>query len=137
MPYQPLQNNGIVGKIRTATLNLAGESIGWPRLSHFESPTAFGAILEPEKGRPFRIPPPGVGEEGHRHYDSPQTDALIMQFLHCRRNRHGHRLRNNHDDPIRYVDGRYQCEMAEGVASNRRGNNERVGGGVVSHYFRR
>lgn len=57
MPYQPIENYGIIGNLRTAALVGLNGSIDWLCLPRFDSPSVFGAILDDVKGGRFRIAP--------------------------------------------------------------------------------
>ena len=55
MSYQPIQNYGIIGKMRTAALVSITGSIDWFCFPHFDSSSVFAAILDeprPAAGRP-------------------------------------------------------------------------------------
>ena len=57
--YQPIENYGIIGNLRTAALVGMDGSIDWLCLPHFDSPSVFAAILDDQKGGRFRIAPAG------------------------------------------------------------------------------
>ena len=56
MSYQPIENYGIIGNMRTVALVGMNGSIDWYCYPHFDSPSVFGAILDDKKGGRFRIP---------------------------------------------------------------------------------
>ncbi len=82
MPYQPIENYGLIGNLRTAALVGMDGSIDWLCLPHFDSPSVFAAILDDEKGGRFQIAPPGDGFRRKQHY-WPNTNILITRFLHA------------------------------------------------------
>ena len=57
MAYQPIENYGIIGNMRTAALVGMNGSIDWYCLPNFDSPSVFGAILDDQKGGRFQIAP--------------------------------------------------------------------------------
>src|SRR5947209_14625933 len=79
--YQPIENYGIIGNLRTAALVGMDGSIDWLCLPHFDSPSVFAAILDDRKGGRFRI---GPANENFRHkqFYWPDTNILITRFLH-------------------------------------------------------
>jgi GH15 family glucan-1,4-alpha-glucosidase len=79
--YQPIENYGLIGNLRTAALVGIDGSIDWLCLPHFDSPSVFGAILDDQKGGRFRVAPPGEGFRHKQHY-WPNTNILITRFLH-------------------------------------------------------
>jgi GH15 family glucan-1,4-alpha-glucosidase len=81
MPYQPIENYGLIGNLRTAALVGMDGSIDWLCLPHFDSPSVFAAILDDQKGGRFRIAPPGEGIGRKQHY-WPNTNVLVTRFLH-------------------------------------------------------
>jgi GH15 family glucan-1,4-alpha-glucosidase len=79
--YQPIEDYGVVGNLRTAALVGMDGSIDWLCLPHFDSPSVFAAILDAEKGGRFRIAPACSGLR-HRQFYWPDTNVLITRFLH-------------------------------------------------------
>src|SRR5678815_856079 len=61
MPYQPIENHGIIGNMRTAALVGLNGSIDWLCFPRFDSPSVFAAILDDKKGGYFKIAP--IGDE--------------------------------------------------------------------------
>lgn len=82
MPYQPIENYGLIGNLRTAALVGMDGSIDWLCLPNFDSPSIFAAILDDSKGGRFCIAPPGDGFRRKQHY-WPNTNILITRFLHA------------------------------------------------------
>ena len=60
MSYQPIENYGIIGNMRTVALVGMNGSIDWYCYPHFDSPSIFGAILDDDKGGRFQISPDSV-----------------------------------------------------------------------------
>ncbi|HEY1192178.1 MAG TPA: glycoside hydrolase family 15 protein [Gemmata sp.] len=81
MPYQPIENYGIIGNLRTAALVGLNGSIDWLCLPRFDSPSVFGAILDDAKGGRFKIAPELEGERFKQFY-WPDTNVLVTRFLH-------------------------------------------------------
>ena len=80
--YQPIENYGIIGNLRTAALVGMDGSIDWLCLPHFDSPSVFAAILDDQKGGRFRIAPAG-DDFRHKQFYWPDTNVLITRFLHA------------------------------------------------------
>ena len=59
MSYQPIENYGIIGNMRTVALVGMNGSIDWYCYPYFDSPSIFGAILDDNKGGSFQICPVG------------------------------------------------------------------------------
>ena len=57
MAYQPIENYGIIGNMRTVALVGMNGSIDWYCAPHFDSPSVFGALLDDNKGGRFQIAP--------------------------------------------------------------------------------
>lgn len=81
MAYQPIENYGLIGNLRTAALVGMDGSIDWLCLPDFDSPSVFAAILDDRIGGRFRIAPPGEGFRRKQHY-WPNTNILVTRFLH-------------------------------------------------------
>ncbi len=64
MSYQPIENYGIIGNMRTVALVGMNGSMDWYCYPHFDSPSIFGAILDDEKGGRFQI---SADSDGVRH----------------------------------------------------------------------
>jgi GH15 family glucan-1,4-alpha-glucosidase len=79
--YQPIENYGIIGNLRTAALVGMDGSIDWLCLPHFDSPSVFAAILDDHKGGRFRIAPTGNHFRRKQFY-WPDTAVLVTRFLH-------------------------------------------------------
>jgi GH15 family glucan-1,4-alpha-glucosidase len=79
--YQPLENYGIIGNLRTAALVGTDGSIDWLCMPHFDSPSIFAAILDDRKGGRFRIAPAGDDLRQKQFY-WPDTAILVTRFLH-------------------------------------------------------
>ena len=80
MPYQPIEDYGIIGNLRTAALIAKNGSIDWFCYPHFDSPSVFGAILDHNKGGYFRISPTSE-EISRKQVYVPDTNVLITRFL--------------------------------------------------------
>jgi GH15 family glucan-1,4-alpha-glucosidase len=57
MPYQPIENYGIIGNMHSVALVGMNGSIDWLCLPRFDSPSVFGAILDDQKGGRFALAP--------------------------------------------------------------------------------
>ena len=57
MGYQPIENYGIIGNMRTAALIGTNGSIDWYCFPRFDSPSVFAAMLDDAKGGRFQIAP--------------------------------------------------------------------------------
>jgi GH15 family glucan-1,4-alpha-glucosidase len=80
MPYQPIEDYGVIGNLRTAALIAKTGSIDWFCYPYFDSPSVFGAILDHNKGGHFRISP-RAEEISHKQVYVPDTNVLITRFL--------------------------------------------------------
>ena len=80
--YQPIENYGIIGNMRTVALVGMDGSIDWLCLPHFDSPSVFAAILDDRKGGRFRVAP--VSKDiRYKQFYWPSTNILVTRFLHA------------------------------------------------------
>ena len=80
MAYQPIENYGIIGNMRTTALVGRNGSIDWFCFPHFDSPSIFAAILDDRKGGRFHIEPL-QDHVTHKQFYWPDTNILITRFL--------------------------------------------------------
>jgi GH15 family glucan-1,4-alpha-glucosidase len=80
MAYQPIQNYGIIGNMRTAALAGMNGSIDWLCCPYFDSPSVFAAMLDDDKGGRFQIAWTQDGINSKQFY-WPETNVLITRFL--------------------------------------------------------
>jgi GH15 family glucan-1,4-alpha-glucosidase len=80
MPYQPIENYGIIGNMRTVALIAMNGSIDWYCSPHFDSPSIFGALLDDKKGGRFEICPQAQ-DVRHKQSYWPSTNVLVTRFL--------------------------------------------------------
>jgi GH15 family glucan-1,4-alpha-glucosidase len=78
--YQPIENYGVIGNMRTVALAGMHGSIDWFCYPDIDSPSIFGAILDDSKGGRFRIAP--VDESVRRkQFYWPSTNILVTRFF--------------------------------------------------------
>jgi GH15 family glucan-1,4-alpha-glucosidase len=80
MSYQPIENYGVVGNMRTVALVSINGSVDWFCFPHFDSPSVFAALLDDKKGGRFDI------SSTHEHvkykqFYWPDTNVLVTRFL--------------------------------------------------------
>ena len=80
MPYQPIENYGIIGDMHSVALVGMDGSIDWLCFPHFDSPSVFAAILDDEKGGSFKIAPASDDFRSKQLY-WPDTNVLITRFF--------------------------------------------------------
>jgi GH15 family glucan-1,4-alpha-glucosidase len=78
--YQPIENYGVIGNMRTVALAGMHGSIDWFCYPDIDSPSIFGALLDDAKGGRFRIAP--VDESVRRkQFYWPSTNILVTRFF--------------------------------------------------------
>jgi GH15 family glucan-1,4-alpha-glucosidase len=80
MSYQPIENYGIIGNMRTVALVGMNGSIDWYCYPHFDSASVFGAILDDKKGGRFQIFADADGVR-HKQFYWPSSNVLVTRFL--------------------------------------------------------
>ncbi|RMH07197.1 MAG: glycoside hydrolase family 15 protein [Nitrospirae bacterium] len=80
MPYQPIENYGLIGNMRTSALIGMNGSIDWFCFPYFDSPSIFAAILDERKGGWFKIAPIADGSRSKQYY-WPDTNVLVTRFF--------------------------------------------------------
>ncbi len=80
MAYQPIENYGIIGNMRTVALVGMNGSMDWYCYPHFDSPSIFGAVLDDKKGGRFQIAAKADGARRKQYY-LPSTNVLVTRFL--------------------------------------------------------
>ena len=79
MSYQPIENYGVIGNMRTVALVGLNGSIDWLCVPHFDSPSVFAAILDDEKGGRFEITAVDTDISPKQLY-WPDTNVLVTRF---------------------------------------------------------
>jgi len=77
--YQPIENYGLIGNMRSAALVGTNASIDWFCFPHFDSPSIFAKILDSNIGGYFSIQP--VTYNKTKQFYWPDTNVLITRFL--------------------------------------------------------
>jgi GH15 family glucan-1,4-alpha-glucosidase len=80
MEYQPIENYGVIGNMRSIALVSVTGSIDFFCFPKFDSPTVFAALLDPERGGHFCIQPKLKDSRTKQLY-LPDTNILITRFL--------------------------------------------------------
>jgi len=78
MAYQPIENYGLIGNMRTVALVGLNGSIDWFCFPHFDSPSVFASILDHVKGGYFKISP--LEEFTSKQFYWPDTNVLVTGF---------------------------------------------------------
>jgi GH15 family glucan-1,4-alpha-glucosidase len=80
MQYQPIEDYGIIGDLKTVALVGLNGSIDFMCFPDFDSPSIFSSLLDKDKGGYFRIHPSDQGMKSKQMY-LPDTNILLTRFL--------------------------------------------------------
>ncbi|NTX10476.1 glycoside hydrolase family 15 protein [Myxococcus sp. CA051A] len=75
----PIEDHGVIGDLRTVALIGNEGTIDWMCYPHFDSPSVFAALLDPEKGGHWRLHPQPDGVMCKQFY-WPDTNVLVTRF---------------------------------------------------------
>src|SRR5260370_13179077 len=80
MSFQPIENYGVIGNMRSIALVGMDGSIDFLCYPEFDSPTVFAALLDEEQGGCFQIEPDLTNVRVRQLY-LPDTTILLTRFL--------------------------------------------------------
>jgi GH15 family glucan-1,4-alpha-glucosidase len=80
MSFQPIENYGVIGNMRSIALAGMNGSIDFLCYPDFDSPTVFAALLDDSKGGRFQIEPQLTNMRTRQLY-LPDTNILVTRFL--------------------------------------------------------
>jgi GH15 family glucan-1,4-alpha-glucosidase len=80
MSFEPIENYGVIGNMRSIALVSVNGSIDFLCYPNFDSPTVFAALLDDERGGCFQIQPQ-LKERRVRQLYLPDTNILLTRFL--------------------------------------------------------
>jgi len=80
MSFQPIENYGIIGNMRSIALVSMDGSIDFLCYPDFDSPTVFAALLDDKSGGRFQIEPQLTNMRVRQLY-LPDTNILLTRFL--------------------------------------------------------
>jgi GH15 family glucan-1,4-alpha-glucosidase len=80
MSFQPIENYGVIGNMRSIALVGMDGSIDFLCYPDFDSPTVFAALLDDKKGGCFQIEPQLTNMRIRQLY-LPDTNILLTRFL--------------------------------------------------------
>src|SRR2546428_1606247 len=80
MSFEPIENYGVIGNMRSIALVGVNGSIDFLCYPNFDSPSVFAALLDDERGGCFQIQPQ-LKEKRVRQLYLPDTNILITRFL--------------------------------------------------------
>ena len=80
MPFQPIENYGVIGNMQSIALVGMNGSIDFLCHPEFDSPTVFAALLDDQKGGRFEIRPQ-LSNVRVRQLYLPETNILLTRFL--------------------------------------------------------
>jgi len=77
-PFPPIADYAFLSNCHTGALVAADGGIGWLCIPRFDSPSAFGSLLDRGAGY-FRLAPFGITHPSARHYE-PGTNVLVTTW---------------------------------------------------------
>ena len=80
MPFEPIENYGVIGNMQSIELVGMNGSIDFLCYPNFDSPTVFAALLDDKKGGRFEIAPQLTNARVRQMY-LPDTNILLTRFL--------------------------------------------------------
>ena len=80
MSFEPIENYGAIGNMRSIALVGMNGSIDFLCYPNFDSPTVFAALLDDERGGRFQIQPE-LNNRRVRQLYLPDTNILLTRFL--------------------------------------------------------
>lgn len=80
MAYEPIEDYGLIGNMRTAALIGVNGSIDWFCPEKFDAPSLFAAILDDDRGGRFKISPIS-SDAVQKQFYWPDTNVLVTRFL--------------------------------------------------------
>jgi GH15 family glucan-1,4-alpha-glucosidase len=80
MSFQPIENYGVIGNMRSIALVGGDGSIDFLCYPNFDSPTVFAALLDDEQGGCFQVQPELRNKRVRQLY-LPETNILLTRFL--------------------------------------------------------
>jgi len=80
MTFQPIENYGVIGNMRSIALVGMDGSIDFLSYPYFDSPTVFAALLDDQRGGRFQIEPQ-LDTKHVRQLYLPETNILLTRFL--------------------------------------------------------
>ena len=78
--WAAISDHGLIGDLRTSALVGTDGTIDWFCAPRFDSPSVFGAILDPDEGGAWRLAPTCEVSRTQQFY-FPDTAVLITRFL--------------------------------------------------------
>jgi GH15 family glucan-1,4-alpha-glucosidase len=78
--YQPIENHGIIGDLRTVALVALDGTIDWFCTPHVDSPSIFAALLDERRGGRFSLAP-AASQLRYKQLYWPDTNVLVTRFL--------------------------------------------------------
>lgn len=81
MAYQPIENYGVIGNLKTVALVGINASIDFMCFPDFDSPSIFASMLDAKKGGSFEIAH-DLETAKKKQFYLPETNILITRFLY-------------------------------------------------------